>query len=97
MLAEAWVASQILFFRALTNILHTMGAEPHTLMPSGWVYVVHTLIGGIYVWIEFSDSVFSFNHRAYGDLFPQRLYPQDERDDPPSGRNRGQHTQIKRP
>jgi hypothetical protein len=51
----------------------------------------------MYVWIEFSDSVFSVSHRAYGNLFPQRLYPQDQRDDPPSGRDRGEHTQIKQP
>src|ERR1017187_6850023 len=65
-------------------------------MPRGWVYVVHIPIGGnLNVWIELGDSCYPGNHCGYVDLFPQHLYPQDERADPPFGANRGQHKKIK--
>ena len=59
------------------------------------LHVVHILIGGVHVWIQFCGWCLSDSDRVAGDLCPYGLYPQDERDDPPLGTNRGQHKQIR--
>src|ERR1019366_2687034 len=75
----------------------TTQAAKGTLMPSGWVYVCPSPDWRHHVWIHSSGWCLSGSDRVAGDLCPYGLYPQDERNDPPFGTNRGQHTQIKQP